>query len=53
MVNLYVSPFEKRYTAKLFSCSTVFIGILFLFTLIAPYIIVYITNGNISLLQLK
>lgn len=46
MVNLYVSPFEKRYTAKLFSCSTVFVGILFLLTIVLPYIIVYVTNGK-------
>jgi hypothetical protein len=46
MVTLYQAPFEKRYTSRLLSCSTIFVGISFLLTLIIPYIIVYVTNGK-------
>lgn len=45
MVTLYRSYFEKRYTSKLFTCSTFFVGILFLLTIIIPYILVFITNN--------
>jgi len=48
MVTLYQDYFEKRYSAKLFSCSTLIVGILFLSTIILPYIITYITNGTIT-----
>ena len=46
MVTLYTAAFEKRYTARFFTCSTLFVGILFLATLIIPYIIVYLTSGK-------
>ena len=49
MVTLYTTPFEKRYTARFFTCSTFFVGILFLLTIIIPYIIVYLTNGKYPL----
>ena len=48
MVTLYQDYFEKRYSAKLFSCSTLIVGILFLSTIILPYIITYITNGTLT-----
>lgn len=46
MVTLFVSQFEKRYNSRLFSCSTFFVGILFLLTIIIPYILVYITDSK-------
>ena len=45
MVTLYQDYFEKRYSAKFFSSSTFVVSILFLATVILPYIIVYITNS--------
>lgn len=49
MALLFIGYFEKRYTSKLFTCSTLFVGILFLMTIILPYVIVYITNSKRSL----
>ena len=48
MVTLFQDYFEKRYSARLFSCSTLVVGILFLATVILPYIIVYITHGKLD-----
>ena len=49
MATLFVSYFEKRYTSKLLTCSTLFVAILFLLTLILPYAIVYVTNSKLPL----
>ena len=45
MATLYLSYFEKRYTHRLCTCSFFFILLLFLLTLVIPYILVFITNG--------
>lgn len=45
MVTLFVDSFEKRYTARLFTCQTFTVVVLFLATIVLPYIIVYITQG--------
>ncbi len=45
MVTLYTSYFEKRYNQKYCSCVTLSVLVLFLATLIIPYIVTYVT-GN-------
>lgn len=50
MVKLYTDYFEKRYTAHLFSCTTLFIVVAFLATIILPYVIVYAVGCKKKLL---
>lgn len=49
MATLFVSYLEKRYNARLFSCSTLFVLIFFLLAIVIPYIVAYVTGCKIYL----
>jgi predicted PurR-regulated permease PerM len=51
MATLFVSYLEKRYNARLFSCSTLFVLIFFLLAIVIPYIVAYVTGCKTTFTQ--
>jgi len=49
MATLFVSYLEKRYNARFFSCSTLFVLIFFLIAIVFPYIVAYVTGCKLIL----